>query len=89
MEMFAQLKEKVDQVKYRLAMYSVFLMGLVASVSAIPLNMSINPILTDAAALFPYLVDLIVAVVPLLLIMAVVGLIIGLFSIILSKIRIR
>jgi len=86
--MYAKLKEKFSEAKYRLAMISVMLVGLVASVSAVPLNGSINPILTDAAALFPYLVDLIVAVVPLLLIMAVVGLITGLFYIIISKIKI-
>jgi H+/Cl- antiporter ClcA len=87
--MFTKLKEKLSEMKYRLAMISVMVTGLVASVSAVPLNGSINPILVDAAALFPYLVDLIVSVVPLLLIMAVVGLIVGLFGIIVSKIKIR
>jgi len=87
--MFTKLKEKLSEMKYRLAMISVMVTGLVASVSAVPLNGSINPILVDAAALFPYLVDLVVSVVPLLLIMAVVGLIVGLFGIIVSKIKIR
>jgi len=87
--MFAELKEKISEMKYRLAVYSAGIMALVFHVSAVPLNGSINPILQDAAGLFPYLVDLIVSVVPLLLIMAVVGLITGLFTIIVSKIKLK
>lgn len=88
--MYAKLKEKLSEMKYRLAMSAVFLTGLVVSVSAsTPLNGTINPILVDAASLFPYLVDLIVACVPLILVLAIVGFIVTLFAIILSKVKFR
>ena len=82
-------KEKMAMYKMRiLAVTTVSLMTLVQYASAATLNESISPILTDVAELFAPLLDLIVAAVPLIIALAVIGFILGIFNVILDKIKI-
>lgn len=84
------LKEKaVDYIKQK-RMLLTFVMGnlfLVASAAAGELNTSITPILEDVVLLISPLLDLVVAIVPLILALAVVGLILGIFGAIVSRIK--
>jgi hypothetical protein len=60
--------------------------SLVALVSA-DLNASIAPILSDVALLFPDIVTLVTAAIPIIILLAIVGFLVGLFDSILGKIR--
>lgn len=62
------------------------LVGIVAA-EDINLTEEIGPILSQVSALMPYIIDLIVSIVPAILVMAVVGFIIAFFDRILSMIR--
>ena len=56
--------------------------------SAATLNDSIGPILDSVSALFVPLLNLIIGAVPLIIALAVIGFILGIFSAILTKLRI-
>jgi len=60
--------------------------SLVALVSA-DLNASIAPILEDVSLLFPDIVALVTAAIPIIILLAIVGFLVGLFDSILGKIR--
>ena len=61
--------------------------GLVASVSAAGEFDSVTEIIADVTLMFPALVAIIIAIVPILLILAIVGFLTGLFDGILGRIR--
>lgn len=60
---------------------------LVGTVSAIDFG-SVTDIIDDVVLLFPGLVAVVIAIIPILIILAIVGFIMGLFDGILGKIRI-
>jgi hypothetical protein len=60
--------------------------ALVGTVSAIDLS-GVTDIIDDVTLLFPGLVAVVIAVIPILVILAIVGFILGLFDGILGKIR--
>lgn len=74
------------RAKLAISSASVFLMGMVGMVSAGSLNDSISPILTDVATIFTPLLALIIAAVPLIIAVAVIGFVLGIFKEILAKI---
>lgn len=59
---------------------------LTAPVAAGALNDSISPILEDVATIFTPLLSLIIAAVPLIIAVAVIGFVMGIFKAILDKI---
>lgn len=75
-------------VRAKLAVSSamITLMSMVSFVSAGSLNDSISPILTDVATIFTPLLALIIAAVPLIIAVAVIGFVMGIFKAILDKI---
>lgn len=77
-------------VRAKLAVTSgaVALMGMVGMASAASLNDSVSPILTDVASLFTPLLALILAAIPLVISVAVIGFVLGLFDAIINKIKI-
>jgi hypothetical protein len=101
--MFDKVKEKMAGVlgtaKAKLAVTTVSLVGLVQYASAATLNESISPILTSVTELFSKwrsvltcadvpLLALIIAAVPLIIALAVIGFILGILSAILGKLNI-
>jgi hypothetical protein len=78
----------------RLAQRKVQIMGLagsvflVASASALPLNMSVNEILVAVQGIFPSIVDLVVGILPLMVVLAVIGMIVGIIDAVLAKVRV-
>ena len=61
--------------------------GLVAVVSAGALNNSVSPLLYELPALFTSIVALIIAAVPIIIVLAIVAFLLGLFDGILGKIK--
>lgn len=62
--------------------------GLVMSASAaVDLNATISPILTSLTELIPGIIDLVVAVVPAIIVLAVVGFIVAFFDKILGMMK--
>ena len=61
--------------------------GLVASVSAAGEFDSVTEIIADVTLMFPALVAVVIAIVPILIILAIVGFVTGLFDGILGRIR--
>jgi hypothetical protein len=89
MSYFDTIKEKVAAAKMRiLAVTAVSLVTLVQYASAATLNESISPILTSVAELFVPLLALILAAVPLIIALAVIGFVLGIMSNILSMLKI-
>lgn len=84
------IKQKVvDKVHaYRMALVTLMLSGLVGLASAADLNASVGPILDAVVQLFTPILALIVAAVPIIITLAVIGFILGLLSVILKKIQI-
>jgi hypothetical protein len=85
-----ELKQKVAErvSAYRIAIVSVMLTGLVGLVSAgTALNDSITPILTGVTLLFTPLLAVIVAGIPLIVTLAIIGFILGILSMILGKLK--
>ena len=91
MSLFDTMKEKVKGVlasaKMKLAITSVSLIGLVQYASA-DLNSSIYPILADVVLLFVPLLALIIAAVPLIIAISIIGFILGLLDGILKMLHI-
>jgi len=87
--MFDNLKTKLAERKTRLVMLATTLMGLVASVTAVngPLYNATEPIITAVTTLFDPILSLVVAIFPILLVLAVVGLIVGILDGVLSRIK--
>jgi hypothetical protein len=83
------VKEKMASAKMRiLAVTTVSLVTLVQYASAVTLNESISPILTSVTELFTPLLVLIVAAVPLIIALAVIGFILGVLDSILKQLKI-
>jgi len=83
------VKEKMAMNKMRiLAITTVSLMTLVQYAQAATLNESISPILTSVTELFVPLLALILAAVPLIIALAVIGFVLGIMSNILSMLKI-
>lgn len=71
-----------------LAVTTVSLMYLVQYASAASLNDSVSPILNDVALLFVPLLALILAAVPIIICMAIIGFVLGILAAILGAIKI-
>ena len=83
------VKEKMAMNKMRIfAITTVSLMTLVQYAQAAGLNDSISPILTDVALLFVPLLALVLAAIPIIIAMAVIGFLLGLLAAILGAIKI-
>jgi hypothetical protein len=81
------LKEKLYEMRYRIALYSGMIMGLVSFASAGALNTSISDILYSMASLFPSLVDLVVSAVPVIIVIALAAFIVGFLNGIVNKLK--
>ena len=89
MSTFDTIKEKMAMYKMRiLAVTTVSLVALVQYAQAATLNESISPILASVTELFVPLLALIIAAVPLMIAMALIGFILGIFAAILSKLNV-
>jgi len=89
MSFFDTVKEKMASYKMRiLAVTTVSLMTLVQYSSAATLNESIGPILESVAELFVPLLALVIAAVPLIIAISVIGFILGILAAILQKLHI-
>jgi len=79
------------RVKAKLTAFLMMLISMAfmaAPVAAGSLNDSVSPILEDVASLFTPLLSLILAAIPLIISVAVIGFVMGLFGAILDKIRV-
>ena len=83
-----KVKKPVSQWKLRIMGAFAMGSGLIAVVSAGDINDSVGPLLDSIPALFTSLVALVIAAIPIMIVLAIVGFILGLFSAILSKIRV-
>jgi hypothetical protein len=89
MAFFESLKEKVSAAKGKLLVaVSLGSVTLVQYASATSINDSVSPILTDVANLMSPLLTLVLAALPIMIALAVIGFILGLLSSIIGKIRI-
>jgi len=89
MSFFDTVKEKMASYKMRiLAVTTVSLMTLVQYSSAATLNESIGPILESVAELFVPLLALVIAAVPLIIAISVIGFVLGILAAILQKLQI-
>jgi len=89
MSFFDTVKEKMASYKMRiLAVTTVSLVALVQYAQAATLNESIGPILESVAELFVPLLALIIAAVPLIVAISVIGFILGILAAILSKLKV-
>ena len=89
MSFFDTVKEKMASYKMRiLAVTTVSLMTLVQYSSAATLNESIGPILESVAELFVPLLALVIAAVPLIIAISVIGFVLGILAAILQKLHI-
>ena len=89
MSFFDTVKEKMASYKMRiLAVTTVSLVTLVQYASAATLNESIGPILTSVTELFVPLLALIIAAVPLIVAISVIGFILGILAAILGKLHV-
>lgn len=62
-------------------------MGLVASVSAGNITDGISPVITDVTELLPLMLALVIAALPIIVALAVIGFLLGMFDGILGKIK--
>jgi hypothetical protein len=75
--------------KVKLVGLAVTGMGLVASASAaIDINTTVGPILDSVTELIPTIINLIVAIVPAIIVMAVIGFLVAFFDKILGLMKI-
>ena len=89
MSFFDTVKEKMASYKMRiLAVTTESLVTLVQYASAATLNESIGPILTSVTELFVPLLALIIAAVPLIVAISVIGFVLGILAAILSKLKV-
>lgn len=61
--------------------------GLVSTVSAGNITDGISPVITDVTELLPLMLALVIAALPIIVALAVIGFLLGLFDGILGKIR--
>lgn len=84
MSFFDKVKEKVvdffASAKAKLAITTVSLVGLVASVSAATVNFTpITELITAVTGIIPSLMDLVIALAPLIITMAIIAFLVGFF----------
>jgi hypothetical protein len=89
MSYFTDIKEKyvTKVVAYRMALTALMLSGLVGMASAATLNDTIGPILQGLAEIFVPLLAMILAAIPIIIALAVVGFILGILAAILGKLK--
>lgn len=85
--MYTKLKTKMMEVRYRIAVLAVMMTGLVASVSAGALNTSVSDLLAAVTTLFPSLVDLVIAAIPVIVVIALAAFIVGFLDGIIKKLK--
>lgn len=89
MSFLDKAKEKVSGAKVKiLAVATLGSVTLVQYASAATLNESIGPILTSVIELFPSLLALVLAALPIIIAISVIGFILGLFDSIIGKIKV-
>lgn len=89
MSFFDKVKEKLAKTKAKVVIALVpASMVLVQYASAATLNESISPILTSVSELFVPLLALILAAIPLIVAISVIGFILGILSAILAKLHV-
>ena len=82
-------RERIAARKVQIvALGSAGAMFLVSNASAVGMNESISPILTDVASLFTPLLGLVLAAIPLVVAIAVIGFILGILAAILGKLKV-
>lgn len=83
-----ETKQPVSAWKVKLVAGAATAMGLVSAVSAdVDLNGTLGPILDSMVELIPTIINLIVAIVPAILVMAVVGFLVAFFDKILGMMK--
>ena len=88
-ELQTETKKSVSAWKVRAIGLLAMGSGLVASVSAVAINLTpVINIIEDVTLLFAPLVAVVIAAVPIMIVLAIVGFILGLFDSILSKIKV-
>ena len=80
------LKDKIKEYKVRILLTVPGVLALVTMASAGELNTTISDLLYGVANIFPSLVDLVIAALPVLVIIALAGFIVGFLDTILQKI---
>jgi len=80
------LAETIHENRGRIALVAVPLMTI-GFASAGSLADNVTPIIDDVVALFPSILNLVVAVVPVIISLSVIGFILGIFDGIISKIK--
>ena len=89
MAFFEALKEKMTEAKGKLLVAAgLGSVSLVQYASAATLNESIGPILESVTELFVPLLALIIAAVPLIVAISVIGFILGILAAILAKLHV-
>ena len=89
MAFFESLKEKIGAAKGKLLIAaSLGSVSLVQYASAATLNESIGPILESVTELFVPLLALIIAAVPLIVAISVIGFVLGILAAILAKLHV-
>jgi hypothetical protein len=90
-ELFMSALDKVKSfavgAKVKIVGLGVTAMGLVASVSAGNITDGISPVITDVTELLPLMLNLVIAALPIIVALAVIGFLLGLFDGILGKIK--
>jgi len=83
--MFEKVKEKVSENRTRLTMLAVTLMGMVASVSAVDFT-AITTLVNEIVLIMPYIVAMVIAAIPIIVVIALAAFIIGFLDSIVKKI---
>jgi len=83
--MFEKVKEKVSENKTRITMLVVTLMGMVASVSAVDFT-AITTLVNEIVLIMPYIVAMVIAAIPIIVVIALAAFIIGFLDSIVKKI---
>lgn len=78
----------VSSAKFKLAAFGITSMTLVQYASAATLNDSVGPILSDVGELMTPLLNLILATIPLIISISVIGFVLGIFAAIVGKLKI-
>jgi hypothetical protein len=82
------LRDKLRGAKVKMVGLSASALGLVGAASAeVDINATVGPILDSVSLLIPTIINLIVAIVPAIIVMAVVGFIVAFFDRILGLMK--
>jgi hypothetical protein len=86
-EMVSPKKPKFARARVLLMTAAATGAGLVSTVSAGNITDGISPVITDVTELLPLMLNLVIAALPIIVALAVIGFLLGLFDGILSKIK--